>query len=516
MNLYLDNSLWTICNDVYTIGYAVTNDGEYIHHESFCRYIDKNKDNLTDTLKSIEGQYSILIKGEGEDNYTIATDNSRVYNLFYTDTIITDNPTRLSRFKINTQAKEHILKLNSVLCDETLLDGVKQVRGGHLVSIRNGKGNDTCYNNILGGPKHDVTEKELSDCLISVFDKIGKTLKREDGSQRQVILSLSGGYDSRIIAERLINQLHHKNILLFTMGSINQGEQAIAMQVAEKLGVKCQTIDFNDCNLGYNLDTELSDAIHYVGALSSFCYIADYYTIKYLRQNGLIENDAIFMAGHIGDTLGGSTVRKWRIKSTDSFTTIAMKIMLSEYTGRSIFHKEARRHIKSIIKDYCKHETQAEQIAMQFSLENIASNGCGTESRYYTYFGYEMRLPLYSKELLSIASCMQRDNLFGDKPLYNQTLENSFFKKADIDFKKTLPSESLFLKQHIKNFIKAFLPRFYKTRYKNLGVDLLSENILTKDMKHRLIEKGDMKNQDDFLGYNEIMNKFYTTLLERK
>lgn len=518
MNVILEDKHWSRFESagycVYSIGYAVTPQLDYLFGDKFCAAILDNINNLSQFLRDINGQYSIIIASTKE--YIIASDISKLYSVFFNDTTISDNDNAFitDNAEISDIAEYWLKNFGATCAGETLLKGVKQSKGGVIIRIASNNITEESYTNFLK-PKAEITgitKKELAETINFIFTQLKTSLFRKDGTERQVVLSLSGGYDSRVVAERLVNHIGCTKLLFFTIG-LNAKEQQTAINIAKILGQRCIRIDIEKEFPVIEVSDEMLSAFRTVGKLTSLHYVADYFALKYLREKGHLEDDAIFMTGHIGDTLGGSAVRQWGIRKSDSPRIIAYKIILSEFVPKCFLNAAIRKQIRNELES-SKHITPAScQLGMSWSVMNSSTHRIASECNNYTYFGYEVRSPLFSLPLLDIASRMSHTNFHS---LYNETLEDIFFKPADLFIQKKEPSKQKLNIQLVKNVIKAFLPRFVCVKYKNQGLDLLQESYIIHFMVEALVKKGIMKNSDDYLCLNEIMDSWYLLDLKRR
>ena len=170
---------------------------------------------------------------------------------------------------------------------------------------------------------------------------------------RQVIVPLSGGYDSRLIIAMLY-RLNYKNIICYTIGDENSEEVEIAKAVAKSLGFKHYCID----NTLMATKCDLSKMLNFWTIVSmSDNYVTKYgrsiFSVKWLKENGIAESDAVFVPGHSGDCLAGSHSSKNHITKHSTAPYIAIKVIEDQsFLGRN---KELQNKITKLLQRRRKH-----------------------------------------------------------------------------------------------------------------------------------------------------------------
>ncbi|MEJ2618584.1 MAG: hypothetical protein P8Z35_26765, partial [Ignavibacteriaceae bacterium] len=216
-----DGFSWFKQNEIYVKGFIYSDDKTCLTGPALCNYFKNinNSVDLSNKLSSANGQFSVIIKYK--DNIFAAIDRLRSFPLFYAilnnNPIISDDPDEIIKItnlnKINSIREEEFLATGFVTGDRTLLDNLYQIQAGALLSVQNSKINQTFYhtNETSYISKHSYTE--LYDQLNRILENASKRLT---GSLqgRALLLSLSGGYDSRLIASMLKNQ-KYENVICF-------------------------------------------------------------------------------------------------------------------------------------------------------------------------------------------------------------------------------------------------------------------------------------------------------------
>ncbi len=242
--------------------------------------------------------------------------------------------------------------------------------------------------------------EEFTKNCINTFKDIKKSIK-----ERQVVVPLSAGNDSRLIASAL-KEFGVKNVICVSYGRKGNFETPVSKAVAERLGYKWL---FLQINMKSKRNFFKSDAYKkYVKDFESYGSIPniqEIYEVSLLKTNYLIDDDAIIINGNSGDFISGGHVRSISNKLHNNWDKFLNK------------HYSLWGHIRSPDNDnyiICELEKilslrikgpidfEKYHYAIMECLECIGrqSRMVMNQQRAYEYFGYEWRLPLWSDEML--------------------------------------------------------------------------------------------------------------------
>ena len=149
----------------------------------------------------------------------------------------------------------------------------------------------------------DFYQQELSKITLDIFqkmlDKIG---------DRQIIIPLSAGNDSRLIAS-VLKHLGAKNVKCYSYGTKGNFEAKIAQIIANKLGYEWKFIPLtHKSEKKFYASDEFKLYLDYGETFCSVPYFQGLSTIKYLKDLKWIDNDAIFINGNTGDFISGGHI----------------------------------------------------------------------------------------------------------------------------------------------------------------------------------------------------------------
>jgi len=121
---------------------------------------------------------------------------------------------------------------------------------------------------------------------------------------------LSAGNDSRLVVSAL-KYLSAKNVKCFSYGTQDNSEAKVAKIVAEKLGYEWIFIPLTHCTeKHYYSSSDYAEYLKYSESFASVPYIQGLSALKYLKDIGYVDSDAIFINGNSGDFISGAHISK--------------------------------------------------------------------------------------------------------------------------------------------------------------------------------------------------------------
>ena len=204
----------------------------------------------------------------------------------------------------------------------------------------------------------------------------------------------------------------------------------------------------------------------YAGNLTSLPVIQDFFAIRKLKENGLIENNAVIVPGHSGDMLAGSWIPR------DITTMLPNE---NKYTNH-IFHthyslqewNNAKNNLNIAFKFKIKPKIENTYINDTKSLLNYIEYFNFNERqakfivnsvRAYEYLGYGWRIPLWDNELmdffLKINLKFRNNQYLYQFYVVNEIITNYFPELINIPSTSIKNSNSS-LKEDMKNAVFKF------------------------------------------------------------
>ncbi|PQJ82584.1 asparagine synthetase B family protein [Polaribacter glomeratus] len=494
-------------------------DDEFYERENALNYliIIKNKSDFKEFLYKINGVFTILFSDK--KTVYIASDITRSFPVFYTfqdhkvfisdDILYLKNTFNIDDF--DALAEIELKASNHTHGKKTLLKDVFQVQASEYIIIKNDQliESDFFYSYAIQKESSDANQtlkNNATTAFENAFKRFLKSLKN-----RTVVVPLSGGFDSRLIAV-LLKKFNYKNVLCYTYGRKDSFEIENSKKTAEQLNFKWIFIEYNTQLIdGYLETAEFKEYAHFAGKLSSMPNLQEYFAVNYLKEKSLIPEDAIFIPGYAGDLLGGSQFLKV-IPENLKHSQIADLIIeqkLSNYSLSTSKKKTLKHEIEKRLQNFDQNylEKIPSSVFEDYDIKEKIAKYIFNSANFYTYFGFEHRFPFWDKELLNFFKQLPvKQKLM--KTFFNDVLINEYFKPYNIHFESELqPSEKGIQTQKIKEKLKPFLPTFIKQKFL-LKNDWVNYKPLTDEMIKLIKSKG-LTVSKLSKNYNEVVVQWY-------
>ncbi|MDR2684460.1 MAG: asparagine synthase C-terminal domain-containing protein, partial [Prevotellaceae bacterium] len=335
--------------------------------------------------------------------------------------------------------------------------GIYQIKPSCYLKFENGKTEQKEYFFYIAN-KNEIEGQVHNDSAFGkVLENVFKRLI-QSANGRQIAVPLSGGYDSRLIVA-MLKKIDYQNVICYTVGRENNPEYLIAKEVSKKLGYPYYFIFTGGKKFieNYTADETFQRYYRHSGALCQSFWMYEYFGVKYLYDNNLVEKDAVFVPGHSGDFLAGSHTTGKNVSSTDTLQTLIKKLK----NELCCFGNPNKKYIKKLsqIIDFQENYISTsifDDVVIKTRLARLINNS----ARLYEFFDYDVRLPFWDNEMLEFFRTLQPELKY-NKFFYTNCLKNSLFKEFDINFEHELqePHKKNPL-QPIKDFVKPFAPKF--------------------------------------------------------
>jgi len=417
---------------------------------------------LVKLLKKIDGCFSIIILNKNRNTAIIATDRIRSFPIFYfiydSKFFICDHIEKNdTNFNKNSLSYFEFMHCGYVSGSETLIDKIYQIQAGECISLdKRGILSKKYYSYINKNNKiNDLNyyEKKFQTALEKTFSKLIESTKN-----RFLIIPLSGGLDSRLVASYL-KKCGIDDVICYTYGLRKSKEVKISKRIANDLGYEWHFINYGEKKWQkWYTDPRMKEYQLFSGNFSSLPHIQDWPAVLELNEKKIIPDNSVFIPGHAADFVAGSHIPKninlFLNNNLDSVIDLIIQehlILSNKITQKT--NKELRLDI------YQKLSKQINEINVK-NLNDLASsfeywdwrerqskfiaNSC----RVYEFWGYEWRMPFWDIEFI---------NFWNDLPL-ELRLGKLFYKEYLLkeDFSE------LFSKYNYKNFDKKNFTYFFK------------------------------------------------------
>lgn len=370
---------------------------------------------VSNTLKLQNGFYALV--WENSDTLYAAVDHIRSIPLFYAlkgnDFYLSDDADWVREKAGNTEmdeiAKEEFQLTGYVTGQDTLYPDVKQLQAGEFL----------CINTLSESPKveseryyrflhtepdvfdeHELLQ-QLDDAALAAIDNL---IRYANG--RQIVIPLSGGYDSRLIAT-LLKRRGYENILCFTYGVPGNKESAYSKMVADSLGLKWHFVEYSNELWREAWQTEERWQYQkWASGWSSIPHVQDWLAVRKLKCDGVVEDNCVFAPGHccvtamIPDEVfdeASFTKRMFQDRLLSAHFNLAPLVKLKTLDADSIYShllKFSPRSEEFDSNEYAKH-------FMWFGWQERQAKFICNSVRVYEFFGYDWWLPLWDMEFVS-------------------------------------------------------------------------------------------------------------------
>ncbi len=275
-------------------------------------------DQALSLCSAIKGRFSWIQQVGLQDKpvtIRLAVDLQRSTPLFYAidgeDVYVGDQPDlikhRLSAPDPDFLPVAEYLVLGYVTGPDTLIHDIKQVEAGSLVAIHAGDNGPEAkihsyfsYRHVYRNASRDQFSRDLDDIVLQTMKR---AITYADG--RPIILPLSGGYDSRLIA-LMLHRLDYRNVICISYGNRQSAEMKLSREIANQLDFRWIGVHYTH-EKWRNWFNRPERSRYYTKAarLSGIPNIQEWVAIGELKENADIPDDGVIMSGHFGDALVG-------------------------------------------------------------------------------------------------------------------------------------------------------------------------------------------------------------------
>lgn len=394
-----------------------------------------------DFLKKLNGFYSFVYISN--DKSIACVDIIRSIPLFYTYNetknllIISDQASKLVAGHDIDQVNQDIFQLCSyVVGNETLYEGLYQIQAGEFLVLHEDNIESKSFF------RFDATEPssfdmenfklEVNRVLTASFARM---LDYADG--KQIVIPLSGGYDSRLIVS-MLKQLEYKNVVCFSYGVKDNTEANYSEEIAKSLGYEWLFIEYTPEKWRNAWHSEEAKVfIDYASNHTSLPHVQDWLAVKELKDNKLIEDNAVFVPGHCCVT---SYITKDIINIASKEMTLKeicrRHFILAPITETKTIKNE--RHLKQIIEKKLNGRLDfsipvASNVTI-FNWQERQSKYIANSVRAYELFGYDWWLPLWDKEFTELWRVLP-GQLRVDRKVFKEIVSNKYSEVSGVDKK---------------------------------------------------------------------------------
>lgn len=395
---------------------------------------------FTDWLGGIKDHFGVIC--QFGDMVLAAADRVGSYQIFVADApsgwmMGTDGPRLAAAAGFDTFDGHAVLSLamaGYVTGKQTAIENLSIFQPGEALILANGTCNRWEYYRFL--PREVHPEKADSEWLSDLAKLTLATLEKlkQLANGRQIVVPLSGGLDSRLIASGL-KHLGVLNVTCFSYGQSGNFEAATAQKIAEKLGYGWHFVPMSTGQQKkfFASDT-YRDYLEFSHDFVASPFQQDLYPLHKLLSAGLIDGDAMIVNGNSGDFISGAHIPKFLCDQNDEFKPdidiLTDRFLTKHYSlWEGKFNQEQRKEMQLKLIDELLEDHQASDgavlpYALWERLEFIdrQSKYVVSGQRIYDFLNLDWQLPLWSDGYLDFwASVPLR--LKADQRLYKDMLQ---------------------------------------------------------------------------------------------
>jgi len=270
---------------------------------------------MTTRLQDLNGFFSVVI--QMSTSVVFAVDRLRSIPIFYAiygdSFYLSDNPRWiLKEAKLRDWdrcSQVEFLLTGYVTGSHTLQKEIRQVQAGELIwaDLRTGTIHNKRWYRYLPISKEDGDMDILLERLGTVARKaIGRLIAFAAG--RPIVIPLSGGLDSRLIAMHL-KLANYQPVYAFSYGRPGNAEAEVSRSVAQQLGIGWKFVPYSLERWGaWYRSSEWQAYVREAGGLASVAHLQDWPAVWELLSRGDVPDHAVFVPGHTGDVIAGSHI----------------------------------------------------------------------------------------------------------------------------------------------------------------------------------------------------------------
>lgn len=497
MRILLATSGWSRHGGVWVKGGCFA-EGSWLEGAALARYFAvADMAQFAQRLAGANGIFAVVV--DDGSHLMAAIDGSRIYPLYYNSEALSDDPYQLvpSTPQLDSAALLWYRASGAVPSGSTLIRGVRQLQPWHCINLRSGS--SICYYSYLARPAElrASSLQQLDQVMLRVFERMVASV-----AGRQIVVPLSGGYDSRLIVY-MLSRLGYRNVVCYTVGSADSPECAAAQQIARLLQYPIHHIDTAQPQmLQYIREPQFVRYADFVGALTNFAWLFEYAAMRWLQDHDAVAPDAVAVPGHSLDFLGGSHVRKALVNARSGASVLAGTMLYDsfEHGYCPSLRAPLRAQFAADIRQGYTPWSAYQWAIMQHRLSHNINNS----ARAYEFLGYQLRLPYWDRELLDFFRVLPLDQL--QHPLLCRYAEQHLAALgASL---KPVESPKIYLQSKLRRRIKRFVPQFFYTRRKKIS-DPVGEYFLMQPLLSQLADSGCYPSSDNYQSVNKVLSDWY-------
>lgn len=360
-------------------------------------------------LNRLNGNWALIVL-RGNILYA-AVDRTRSFPLLYNQASgglrLTDDFDRMCHNGVRwcSEAVEEFLWSGYPAGKLTLADEVYQIPAGTFLCYDVGTKGKWLSRYFTFSPRGDNpdSDDQLSERLAELLDD--SVRRAAEAVRGKIILPLSGGMDSRVIAASL-KRNEYDNVVCFSYGRKGNPESAASEHIAKALNYEWHFVEYSPATWSKCMFSgEMKEYLAFACNGCSMPVYSNWYAVKSLCERRIVSPGDAFVPGHTGDFLSGGHIPSDLFVEQRVTAEEVLPLIMKKHFSR--WPDSPPDVIRSRLSKNALAGTNGEP------LNNIVAAGlCETwnwkerqakmiinSGRIYEYFGFPWFVPLWDSEL---------------------------------------------------------------------------------------------------------------------
>ncbi|MFQ3787489.1 asparagine synthase-related protein [Halomonas sp. A29] len=371
--------------------------------------------------------FHALVRRTGNE-MVAAVDRIRSIPLFYGvqagDVYLSDDADwvrqQLDEAHIHDEARADFELAGYVTGQDTLFRRVKQLRAGEALIVSDSDlGLTLSLERYFLFQYYGMSDRDDSRRLIRLEEIVEEACEQlvKTANGRQIVVPLSGGYDSRLIAT-LLARCEYPRVLTYAYGHRDNQEAKVSREVAHALGLPWTFVEYSQ--EAWNQVADSDEYWRYQQWASGWNGIAnmqDWLAVKLLTEQGKVEPGSLFVPGHCcvtGFLLPSvfEAKRAGRLMEAGELTEALRQrhfTLNASEEGEALFRERVQPRLAL---DYPLDEAlDPDEFIRQFVLfgwQERQAKFIVNSVRCFEFFGHDWWMPLYDRDFMAFWQSVPR------------------------------------------------------------------------------------------------------------
>lgn len=336
----------------------------------------------------------------------------------------------IADLSVNLGAVAQFCLYNYIITDRTFFKNVFDMPSGSVLNIDIAKNKVetiqywSIENELVENPYSFKNSKVL---LNTTLDSI---IKEKINEKRKIGLSLTGGWDGRLLLGYASKYKKKEDIQLYSFGTIHSPDVFVPKENARNIGYNYLHIDLGDSNYEENKIKFAIDTVIKSDGMRSFKRGHYLYAMSFLRK------DIDFIISGIG---GSNLIKSGKIQSSNVINSFVLELIYA-----SDYKEVIRKHYDYLKKNYSEIFDNLEYSEFQKSFEckrflNLYLKYKSSRRRLISFLLSDIERKYFGYELMSYRPLVNNYSPFFDMQFIRILAKTSYFGAYDLNSSKFAP-----------------------------------------------------------------------------